>query len=153
MNSIPWAKLLSLLGPILALIFGSVASSNAAEISFGAAEASAANWTLTGGAGLASLVSLVTGLVASWRANGRVSAGEAAETAALGTLSIVCLSRGDAVGGRLVDQLGKHLYALRHPSDEPQLSGVDVDTPEELYDQLVRRINFEAARKVEGGSV
>jgi hypothetical protein len=153
MNNFPWAKLLSMLGPILALIFGSLSASNVADIQYGAAEASVGNWTLTGGAGLASLVSLVTGLVASWRANGRVSASEAAETAALGTLSVICLSRGDAIGGRLIDQLGKHLHAIRNPRAVPELAGVDVDTPEELFEQLVRRLNHEAAIKVEGGPV
>jgi hypothetical protein len=35
----------------------------------------------------------------------------------------------------------------------PELAGVDVDTPEELFEQLVRRLNHEAAIKVEGGPV
>jgi hypothetical protein len=148
MSNFPWAKFLSMLGPILALILGSLSASNAAEISFGAAEASLGNWTLTGGAGLASLVSLVTGLVASWRANGRVSAGEAAETAALGTLSVICLSRGDAIGGRLIDQLGKHLHAQRNPSDTPITSDEPASSAEDLFADLVKRINYDAAAKV-----
>jgi hypothetical protein len=153
MGNFPWAKLLSMLGPILALIFGSLSASNVADIQYGAAEATIGNYTLTGGAGLASLVSLVTGLVASWRANGRVSAGEAAETAALGTLSVICLSRGDAEGGRLVDQLGKHLHLKRNPSDAPETGNVIKETPEELFSALVKRLNYEAARKVEEAPV
>lgn len=152
MSTFPWAKLLSMLGPILALIFGTLAGSNVADIQYGAAEGSVGNWTLTGGAGLASLVSLVTGLVASWKANGRVSAGEAAETAALGTLSVICLSRGDAEGGRLVDTLGKHLHEKRNPSPAMELATVE-ETPAELFSRLVRRINTEAARKIEAADV
>lgn len=152
MNGLPWSKILSLLGPILAVILGGVASSNVADITYGAAEGTVGNWTLTGGAGLASLVSLVMGLVASWRANGSVSASEAAETAALGTLSVICLSRGDAEGGRLVDQLGKHLHEKRNPSPAMELAAVE-ETPAELFTKLVRRINTEAARKIEKADV
>lgn len=135
-----------MLGPILALIFGSLSASNVAEIQFGAAEGTVGNWSITGGAGLASLASLVMGLVASWRQNGKVTASEAAETAALGTLSVICLSRGDAEGGRLVDQLGKHLHRIRHPEDDtsPEASG----SPDELYAQLVQRIRLDAAQTV-----
>ena len=147
MSNLPWAKILSLLMPILSLLLGGVAAGNVADIQYGVAEGTLSNWTITGGAGLASLVSLITGLIASWRTTGRVSAGEAAETAALGTLSVICLSRGDADGGRLVDQLGKHLHLKRYPDTD--VPAAVEETPDELFSRLVRRINSEAARRIE----
>ena len=62
--AIPWGRILSMAGPVLALLLGGVAVSNVEAIQYGTAEATAGNYGITGVAGLGSLVALVSGLVA-----------------------------------------------------------------------------------------
>ena len=152
MGALPWAKILSMLGPIISAILAAIAANNSAVIGFEGSEPSIGDYGATGVAGFGSVIALVTGLFAAWRQSGTISPSEAAETAALATLATICLSRGDETGGRIIDSLGRHLHQMRHPEEVSADSPGPEKTPEQIFSELTERIKRDAARLVEGSA-
>jgi len=150
--AIPWGRILSMLGPILSLLLGGVAVSNVEAIQYGSAEATAGNYGITGVAGLASLLSLATGLIASWRSSGTISPTRAAEFAAVSALAGARAINGDLEGGRLVATLAAHLSEWWKEQDDPaSVEAVELPSVAKLQEMTEARIRQDFARSVEAG--
>lgn len=151
MNAFPWAKILSMLMPILSLLLGGVAASNVQAIEYGVVDGTAGNWGVTGVAGLGSLLSLATGLFASWRSSGRVNPGRASELAAASLLAGTRAHYGDTEGSRLVANLSAHLVEYWKTVDGgPAVESVsELPTVAEIHAQFEARIRQDVARSIE----
>lgn len=152
MINLPWAKILSLLMPILSLLLGGVAASNVQAIQYGAVDASAGNWGVTGVAGLGSLLSLATGLFASWRQSGRVDPGRASELAAVSLLAGTRAHYGDVEGSRLVANLSAHLVTYWENGEVAINPVADLPTVAEIHSQFEARVRQDVARSIDGVS-
>ena len=152
MTGLPWAKILSMLMPIIALLLGGVAAGNVQAIQYGAVDGSAGNWGVTGVAGMGSLLSLATGLFTAWRATGKVNPSRAAEIAALATLAATCMARGDGEGNRLVSLLAEH-FAVQSGDKKPaENTDGPIESLHDLIQKLTQRARVEAAEAVAKGS-
>lgn len=147
-----WSKILSLLLPAVAALLAALTANNVSALSMSADPASGADVGVTGLAGLGSLITLIGGMVATWRSTGRVNPTRAAEVAALSTLAATCMARGDGEGNRLVSLLAEH-FAIQNGDKQP-VNEVDGGT-ESLHDLLKKftaRARIEAAEAVAKGS-
>lgn len=116
----PWIALFKYLGPILSVLLAGLTSHSFDGIQSGAYGAEPTNYALTGLTGLGSLLSLVTGIVASWKSTGKIPVTTIAEVVALQTLGAALAADGDTDGLALLSPLSKHIVERKTLKEPPR---------------------------------
>lgn len=147
----PWAKIFSMSLPVISAILAALTANNVSALSMSADPASGTEVGVTGLAGFGSLITLIGGLFATWRASGRVNPTRAAEVAALATLAATCMARGDGEGNRLVSLLAEH-FAIQSGDKEPAPEADQSGTVHDLLTAMMKRARLEAAEAVAKGT-
>jgi hypothetical protein len=147
----PWAKLFSMLLPVLSALLAALTANNVSALSMSADPASGTEVGVTGLAGLGSLITLIGGMFATWRSSGKVNPTRAAEVAALATLAATCMARGDGEGNRLVSLLAEH-FAIEAGDKKPSPETETTGTLHDLLTAITKRARIEAAEAVAKGT-
>ncbi len=132
-----WLNWLKYIGPIFAAILAAITANNAAGIQDGVYAADAGNWGMTAFTGLGSLLSLVAGMVAQWRATGKLPIATAAEIVALQTLAATLAADGDTPGLELLSPLARHIVQKKGKPLPDLAKGLDF---EQLVDAVLKRL-------------
>lgn len=138
-----WQRFWSFGGLLMGLPLAGMSLHHFSTIQAGAAEGSGYNWAVTGGTGLAGLLSLVMSVVFTWRASGKISPMNADRQKALATIAATCLSDPHAMD--LVQRLARHLDEQVAPQVESDLRPVPV-----LLEELEQRLRSEMAATLMG---
>jgi hypothetical protein len=147
----PWSKIFAMLLPVISAILAALTANNVSALSMAADPATGTEVGVTGLAGLGSLVTLLGGLFATWRASGRVNPTRAAEVAALATLAATCMARGDGEGNRLVSLLAEH-FAIQNGDKKPTPETETTRSLHDLLTEITKRARIEAAEAVAKGT-
>ena len=108
-----WATLLKYLGPIISALLAALTSHNATGIQSGAFVADATNLSITGATGLGSLLSLIAGLIGSYKSTGKLPVFDVVEIAALESLGAALAKDGDTEGLALLSPLSRHVVTRK----------------------------------------